>query len=198
MKLNYVLIDYENVQPKDLTLLQGGPFQVKIFLGPNQSKIPTTLATVVQPLGRSAEYIPLEASGSNALDFHIAYYLGTLSSHDPAGHFHIISRDTGFDPLIKHLRGKGVFAHRSENIAGMPIFNGPAAADHDVQVQAVVTDLARRKTAKPRTQKALLNLINAQFKNDLTEPQLSALVASLCKRGVIQLDGAKVSYSLPA
>jgi len=196
VKTNYVLVDYENVQPKDLALLQGGPFQVKIFLGPNQSKIPTSLVAAVQPLGRSAEYIPLEASGSNALDFHIAYYIGMLASHDPSGYFHVISRDAGFDPLIKHLRGKGVFAHRSENIASIPIFNPPAPADHDAQVQVVIADLARRKTAKPRTQKALLNVINAQFNNALTEPQLSALFASLCNRGVVQLDGTKVSYSL--
>jgi hypothetical protein len=30
MKTNYVLIDYENVQPKDLALLKEGPFKVKV------------------------------------------------------------------------------------------------------------------------------------------------------------------------
>ena len=77
---NIVLVDFENVQPKDIGLLKGGPFKVKVFLGPNQSKIPVSLAAALQSLGDSAEYIILEAAGTNALDFHIAYYIGVLLS----------------------------------------------------------------------------------------------------------------------
>jgi hypothetical protein len=32
----------------------------------------------------------------------------------------------------------------------------------------------------------------------LSEDQLAALFALLCKRGIIKLDGAKVSYELPS
>ena len=38
MKTNYVLVDYENVQPKDLALVKDGPFRVKVFLGPNRRR----------------------------------------------------------------------------------------------------------------------------------------------------------------
>jgi hypothetical protein len=44
MRTNIILVDFENVQPKDIGLLRGGPFMVKVFLGPNQSKVPVTLA----------------------------------------------------------------------------------------------------------------------------------------------------------
>ena len=37
-RTNYVLIDYENVQPTDLALLREGPFKVKVFLGANQAR----------------------------------------------------------------------------------------------------------------------------------------------------------------
>ncbi len=40
MKTNYVLIDYENVQVQSLALLKGGEFQVRVFLGPNNTKLP--------------------------------------------------------------------------------------------------------------------------------------------------------------
>ena len=36
--INFVLIDYENVQPDDLKLLEDGPFRVKVFLGQNRIK----------------------------------------------------------------------------------------------------------------------------------------------------------------
>ena len=108
MRTNYVLIDYENVQPSDLAMLRDGPFKVKVFLGANQAKIPVALAAALQGLGANAEYVLLASSGSNALDFHIAYYVGILSAQDSSAFFHIISKDTGFDPLIKHLKAKGV------------------------------------------------------------------------------------------
>ena len=197
MKTNYVLIDYENVQPTDIALLRDGPFKVRVFLGPNQARIPVSLATALQALGRDAEYVVLETSGSNALDFHIAYYVGVLSSQEPSAFFHIISKDSGFDPLIKHLKGKGVLAHRSTRIAEMPFFKPELPTSGDAQVEAAIAHLVRLKAAKPRTQKTLLGTLHALFKKELSEEQLSALFTALCSRGVVKVEGTKVSYDLP-
>ena len=43
-------------------------------------------------------------NGKNALDFYLAFYVGDLAAKDPEAGFHILSDDTGFDPLIKHLK----------------------------------------------------------------------------------------------
>ena len=51
MKKNYVLIDYENVQPKNLARLNGHPFKVLVFIGANQEKVPFELASTLQSLG---------------------------------------------------------------------------------------------------------------------------------------------------
>lgn len=198
MRTNYILVDYENVQPKDFDLLKEGPFMVKVFLGPNQSKLPVALAAALQPLGPNAEYVVLESAGANALDFHIAYYIGVLSHEDPSAYFHIISRDTGFDPLIKYLKGKKVFAQRSTNIADIPYFKPALPSAEEDQIDVVVADLLRRKASRPRTQKTLLGTLHALFRKELTEPQLSALFQSLCARGIVKIDGNKVTYELPA
>ena len=197
MRTNFVLVDFENVQPKDLGLLKDGPFKVKVFLGPNQSKIPVTLAAALQSLGDNAEYVVLETAGSNALDFHIAYYIGVLSSEDPAAYLHIISKDSGFDPLMKYLKGKKIFAQRSTCIAEIPYFKPALPVTPEAQIEVVVADLIRRKASKPRTQKTLLSTLHALFKKELSDQQLSQLFASLCSRGVVKVEGAKVSYELP-
>lgn len=197
MRTNYVLIDYENVQPQDIELLQGGPFKVKVFLGPKQSKISVTLAEALQPLGSNAEYVLLETAGNNALDFHIAYYVGVLSCEDPAAYFHIISKDSGFDPLIKHLKRRKIFAQRSTCIADIPYFKSALPGTPEAQVEVVVADLIRRKAAKPRTKKSLISTIHALFKKELSEQQISQLLAALCTRGVVKVEGTKVSYDLP-
>jgi hypothetical protein len=122
MRTNYVLIDFENVQVKSLSLLDGDHFRVKVFLGPKNTKLPVELVMAVQQFGTRAEYITLETPGTNALDFHIAYYLGVISATDPTAYFHIISKDTGFDPLLQHLRTKNIFSCRSASIEDMPCF----------------------------------------------------------------------------
>jgi hypothetical protein len=198
MRTNIILVDYENVQPKDIGLLKGGPFKVKVFLGPNQSKVPVTLAAALQTLGSDAEYVSLETVGNNAVDFHIAYYIGVLSSEDSTAYFHIISKDSGFDPLIKHLRGRKIFAQRSTCIADIPYFKPVLPASPEAQVEAIVADLIRRKASKPRTKKSLISTLHALFKKELSEQQLSQLFAALRARGVVKVDGTKVSYDLPA
>lgn len=196
-RTNYVLVDFENVQPKDIGLLKNGPFKVKVFLGPNQSKIPIALAAALQSLGDSAEYIILETAGNNALDFHIAYYIGALSTADPTAFFHVISKDSGFDPLLKYLKRKKIHVQRSTCIADIPYFKPSLPATHEDQVEAVIADLVRRKTSKPRTEKTLLSTLHALFKKELSEQQLAVLFSELCKRGIVKVEGTKVSYTLP-
>lgn len=197
-RTNFVLVDFENVQPKDIGLLKDGPFKVKVFLGPNQSRIPVSLAAALQCLGDSAEYIILETGGNNALDFHIAYYIGVLSATEPTSYFHIISKDSGFDPLVNYLKGKKISVQRSVCIADIPYFKPSLPAAPEAQVQAVIADLARRKASKPRTQKTLLSTLHALFKKELSEQQLGALFTELCERGVVKVEGTRVTYALPS
>jgi len=121
MTANYVLIDYENVQPDLLPLLDHQQMRVIVFVGAGQKSVPVEFAAAMQRLGSRATYIKLSGNGANALDFHIAYYLGVLAVRDPEAHLHIISKDAGYDPLIQHLRAKNIKAHRFENVGDIPI-----------------------------------------------------------------------------
>lgn len=197
MRTNHVLVDFENVQPEDLALLKDGPFKVKVFLGPTQAKLPVALAAAIQPLGENAEYIMLDSAGKNALDFHIAYYIGLLASQEPTAFFHIISKDTGFDPLIKHLKGKKIFAQRSTRIADIPYFKPAVPSTINARVEAAVANLANRKAAKPRTRKTLLGTLHALFKPAPGEQELTDLFNALCTRGIVRLEGERIHYQLP-
>jgi len=197
MRTNYVLIDYENIQPKDINLLKDGPFKVKVFLGPNQAKVPVALASALQSLGSAAEYVVLETPGPNALDFHIAFTIGLLTCEDPSSYFHIISKDTGFDSLIKHLKSRKILAHRSTSIADIPYFKPALPDEVEAQIAIVVDDLQRRKASKPRAIKTLKGTLHALFKKELTDTQVDRIFEALCSRGIVKVDGTKVSYGLP-
>lgn len=197
MKTNYILIDFENVQPKNLELLKGGPFKIKIFIGNNQTKIPLEVASSLQSFGSDAEYIKIEGSGPNALDFHIAFYMGQLTTQDAGGYFHIISKDTGFDPLIKHLKSKKIFVQRQKDISEIPLIKIANPKTIEEKIEAVVDNLIKRKSTKPRTHKTLLGTIKSLFVNNLSDEELSSLMDELVKRKLIIITEDKVNYNLP-
>jgi hypothetical protein len=216
LKTNYVLIDYENVQVKSLALLKGEQFQVRVFLGPCNTKLPVELVIAMQELGDRGGYIVLETPGANALDFHIAYYLGVLATADPSGFFHIISRDTGFDSLIKHLKKRKIFSTRVASIEEMPCLqaatNDKGANSDGIElkqktvsaktsieklINIAMGDLIKRKASKPRTPKTLLSTIYAKCGKDIPAADIEAVYNGLVKQGYVKVNGAKVSYALP-
>lgn len=197
MATNYVLIDFENVQPSNLEVLQHHSFKVLVFVGATQTKVAFELAAALQALGNSAQYVKISGSGKNALDFHIAYYIGELAAKEPGAFFHIISRDTGFDPLIKHLKGKKIRAQRESNLAEIPVLRISTATSSDEKISAIVKNLAGRGQSRPRKVKTLSNTINSLFTENLSEQQLAALVKELEQRKYIEVNNSNVSYHLP-
>ncbi|MGK9065626.1 PIN domain-containing protein [Stutzerimonas chloritidismutans] len=226
MRANYVLIDYENVQASSLERLIEPHFHLRVFLGPNNTRLPTELAVAVHRLRERADYILLDTPGANALDFHIAYYLGQLASADPTGFFHIISRDKGFDPLLKHLKNRGISALRSASIEDMPCFKALCKASvqpdralvavthepkpqpvqktlikepvsNDLVVKAVIADLIGRKASKPKTIKTLLSTIHSKVGKSTPIEKVESIYATLRQHGYVKESGKNVSYSLP-
>lgn len=197
MATNYVLIDYENVQPKNLEILANHPFKVFVFVGANQTKVPYDLAAAMQNLGDSASYIKISGNGQNALDFHIAFYIGQLSLEDPKGYFYIISKDKGFDPLLRHLRDKKVNAHRHKDLAEISVLRMSHATNNNEKIDAITKNLAGRGQSRPRKVRTLANTINSLFTKKLQENELMALVKELETRKYIIINQDKVSYKLP-
>ena len=197
MAANYVLIDFENVQPKNLEILASHPFKVFVFVGASQARIPFELAAAMQQLGDDAQYVKIGGNGQNALDFHLAFYVGELVAKDPEAYFHIISKDTGFDPLIKHLKARKVQIQREKDLAEIPVLRMSTATSDDEKVAAIVKNLAGRGHSRPRKVKTLANTINTLFTKKLEEHELMSLINELQKKRYIVVSEGNVSYKLP-
>jgi len=194
---NYILIDFENVHPKNLELVTKHPFKVFVFVGANQSKVPFDLADTMQLLGNDAKYIKIAGNGQNALDFHIAYYIGELAGKDPEAHFHIISKDKGFDPLIKYLKGRKIKVMRETDLAEIPLLRVPISTSNDEKIAAIVKNLGGRGQSRPRKVRTLENTINNLFTRKLDKSELGTLIKELQKRKLIVVNQGNVSYKLP-
>lgn len=197
MRTNYVLIDYESVQPDSLAVIDQEQFKTFVFIGANQTKVPTEFAATLQRMGHRAEYVRISGNGPNALDFHIAFYIGQLAAADPKGFFHVISRDTGFDPLIQHLKARKIFAGRVKSIDEIPLVRTNGAMTQESKLESIVARLQQMKAAKPRTVKTLSSTIDALFQKQVPEKEIEALIRTLEKRGLVTIEDKKVSYTLP-
>ena len=194
MKTNIILIDFENVQPKDLAQLRGRPFKTKVFCGANQTKVPLDLAAELQTLGPDAEYIRIQGTGPNALDFHIAYYIGRLSTELPGATFHIVSKDKGFDPLIKHLKTQNISCTRIASLGHVPAPSAPTLPTPPDRIQKVVDGLLKRKHSKPANLKKLTAFIKAQLNKEGTDEAVSQVIKRLTDAGMKILQDNKVTY----
>ena len=159
MANQYLLVDFENVQPDNLGALKPGEWRILVFLGQHQTRLELGLVQAVQAFGPNAQYIQITGNGKDALDFHIAFYIGRLSAQEPGARFVIVSKDTGFDPLVKHLDKLGIGCKRVGTIGGAS-FNLPATKQAPVAkaTKAVAKAVAKqpaKQPAKPPAKKAV-------------------------------------------
>ena len=194
MRKNYLFIDYENVQPDSIAGVEKGNFYILVFLGSNQSKLNTNLVRSLQPLGSRVEYVMMSGTGKNALDFHIAYYLGERAAIEPDAYFHIVSKDAGFDPLIQHLKDRNVLASRSSCINEVSILQKSSLKTLPERTSVVKARLAQME-GKPSTVKTLSSTINSLFQKTLSEDEVDMVVKDLCGKGVIAIiNKTRVAY----
>jgi PIN domain len=201
LRTNFVLIDSENVKPEYLEKLKHEHFQVRVFVGAHHKRIDFAIVNAVQSLGSNGSYIQISGHGPNALDFHIAFYIGKESAADPEAYFHIISKDKGFDPLIRHLRNQEIFCFRWPSVLEIPSLKSTDSrvktADKVTATQRAAEFYKKRiasSTARPATIKSLQSAINSHFNKRLSVEDVAKVLEALTAAGRVMVNGKKVTY----
>ena len=106
----HVLVDWENVQPKDQDIQTLVPpvTDVWLFHGPSQKNVSADQAL----FGQRATLVPITRAGKNALDFHLSFYMGYIASRSPQANFVVISNDKGYLPMLEHAQSLGFSARQ--------------------------------------------------------------------------------------
>lgn len=183
--MQYIYVDYENLNKiEKLVKIQGKYF---FFIGENQAKIDSSLVYSTNDI--DVRWIKISGSGKNALDFHIAYYLAKNDSDKNIEHI-ILSKDTGFDPLIEHLKKNGVKARRIEKLKDLKVVNkannskSKKLSNYDKAVSGLKK---MRKDGKPKSIKSLESYTKAQVKN-LSKEEMKKIMDRMVKEKIIMLD----------
>jgi hypothetical protein len=174
-----------------------------------------------KPLGDRLQLVQSAKNGKNALDFHIAYFLGVLREQDVAAGRKsiciVVTGDGGFDALFDFMRGGGCAIDKAGSIPEALALAAKIQAQAEKESEASPTEkpvsprakLAEEDVAKivaafvaypknrPGTRKKLEPYVLTQLGNKVTTAVAQALVKQLIKRGLVTFDGEKVKYTLP-
>jgi hypothetical protein len=191
MAYRVLLVDLENVQTMDLSRV-ATDVRVIVFYGATQKKLPEDLVVQAQPFGTRLQWIKIAGQGPNALDFHIAYYLGQELTQNPKTECVILSRDTGFDPLVRHLQALDRNCRRVISDKDAFPSNEPIAATDDY---ARLLALLTKEKALPARRKGLAGKVKSWFPR-LTADAHQKLLERLFRESRVRESGASVTYHL--
>lgn len=182
--LIHLLVDFENRQPSpaDVTSVRGDEHRLWLFHGPHQNKFTADMVVAWQPLGDRVRFVQSSKNGKNALDFHIAFYLGRLHEENckagrPARYV-VVTGDGGFDALFSHMQGLECAVGRAGSIpealalaATLQAPGSPGEGDPSLaEPPAVAIDDHPPATARPRKGIIKATPIEATSRSSKTSP----------------------------
>ena len=159
-RTQYIFIDYENVCESDLSRVSGKAVRVFMIIGTKHKKLPTSLFLFAQDHPEQLRIIQTSVDGRNALDFVLTLELGRMIAADPTGYFHIVSKDTDFDSVVRHLKGETKLLARHTSLAEIP-----ALRTLEERIARIKTELDDPAKSRPSTRKTLENKIQSAFEN---------------------------------
>src|SRR5262249_55059356 len=155
-----------------------------LFFGAGQKSVPREFLKAALKLRERFVSIDIEGQGKNALDFHIAYYLGQYLTQSAKTPCVILSKDRGFDSLIKHLGLRGFNVRRASTLreaAPAPAATTRRPTPGRESVTAPVHQTALQwlsggaKNRRPRTRKALAAHLYSHFSKKIPESEVQNL-----------------------
>ncbi len=220
----HLLVDFENLQPppEHVARVRGEHSHLWVFHGPHQNKFDAAMVNAWKPLGDRLQLVQSSKNGKNALDFHIAYFLGVLREQDVAARRRsiciVVTGDGGFDALFDFMRGKGCAvdkagsipealalaarmqaqAEKSSETKATEKPTPPRATLAEQDVGKIVAAFVSDPKSRPASRKKLEPYVLARLGNKVAPAVAQAVVKQLIKRGLVTFDGEKIKYVLPA
>lgn len=186
----WAFIDYENIGSLDS--IQMDRYQrILVFCGPKNTKINIGKTTFSKFI--NLEIIKLKTTGSNNLDFHIAYYLGIYSKiAEQQVEFHVISKDNGFNGLINHIKQTG---RKCKKVTLQSKVKSKKTVVFSLCAKLAIKRLKQIDGRKrPRKQDKLENWIASQCRSVDDNINSQAIVMELIKAGMITHSDTGVKY----
>lgn len=202
--LNHVFVDFENVHQINVSVIGAKSVNFTLLLGAKQTKLDAGLVEKLMEHAASVQLIRLASSGKNALDFTLAYYVGRAVIAAPSAYIYIVSMDTGFDPLVEHLRSRHIHAHRHDSFATLtfsgtakaaPMSSTAEPAGKEEPMNRLLEHLRKNLTNRPKKKKTLLSHLKSHLGKDATDADAAKVLEMLRQAGHLSIgDKDAVAY----
>lgn len=116
----FIFVDFENLPRIKIERLDPHKHELFIFVGHKQNRIHFDLVQEAQQFGEHLHWIKIKSVSKNNLDFHLCFVMGELHQQVPASiKFYVLSKDKGFDPVLRFVRNKGRKCRRLESMKSL-------------------------------------------------------------------------------
>ncbi|MFN6131627.1 MAG: PIN domain-containing protein [Synechococcaceae cyanobacterium] len=191
MSNKLLLIDFENVHQVDFGRL-GEEFHVIVFVGASQKSVPIDMVASTQKLGDRVEWTRVEGNGSNALDFYIACQLGRVIETEPDMHCIVLSKDKGFDPLLRYLNKSGLKCRRINSLLELDPKSSSTEEPNYKRVFELLSKTNKQK--RPRKRTTLSQHISAMFQKKISQPDVDRIIDILFANKMISENNNIITY----
>jgi hypothetical protein len=189
-RVNYIFVDFENVQETDLDRIAQKPVKVILVLGGQNKHLPVSLVKKLLQYAGQVQLVETGRTGRNASDLVLAHYIGEVKKSDPHGYIHILSKDKDFDALIGHYKLNGSLAARHASFSEIPVL-----MNVDERAQLLASYFTAEHVSRPSKRKTLESHMQAVFGKTLSPADVEATINRLVANQVITLsDKGEVAY----
>lgn len=196
MASKLVLVDYENIQNLD-GIDKILDYDMKVLVGKNQTKIPIDLVLQTQQLGKSLEWLKVNGQGKNALDFYISFYMGKYLEAKKYTNFVIVSKDTGYDPLIDHINevAGSRIVKRVTNIT--QVSHKQVDKTITPELKKLIDQLKKiQGNKRPKKRSTLTGFTTSVFVNQKSKDEINEIVEELYTRKLISEANSIIKYEI--
>lgn len=207
--MNHLLIDYENIQPTDLSWVDVSSYHVWLFLGVYQQKhLPLHLIEFLLSLPREQVHlIKMQNTGKNSLDFCLSFHVGRIVEREPDAVIKVLSDDCDYDALLKHLK-TNIPSLKISRIGRRSLSNHKApsnkkAGKNEIKdeialkaYQIAASRISKQEKARPRQLTSLRNFLRSHLQAiNANSDIIEIVVETLVERRVITIAPSnKITY----
>jgi hypothetical protein len=139
------------------------------------------------------EWLKVNGQGKNALDFYISFYMGKYLEAKKYTNFVIVSKDTGYDPLIDHIN----------QVAGsriVKLVTNISQVSHKQVDKTITPELKKlieqlkkiQGNKRPKKRSTLTGFATSVFVNQKTKDEVNEIVEELYTRKLISEANSRI------
>ncbi|HVN95634.1 MAG TPA: PIN domain-containing protein [Syntrophorhabdaceae bacterium] len=191
-----ILVDFENIQKLDFEHIDTTNTDILIFVGRSQTKIPFQLVEKAQGFGERLKWLKIAGDGKNNLDFHLAFELGRLVEQwNNQVELIILSKDSGYDSLIRYVNDIGVQTKRIANPAELSDSTKQLPTSNFTGT--IVANLRKINVQKlPRTRTTLKKHIASLLRDKANSAEIDLIIEEMFVKGLLTLTNNRLKYSM--